>query len=134
MKKIFAIALTSLLLSACGGAKDEFAKTDSGRALMACVAGGGSLDIQNMTFDNQQKGVDVKLLKNNKNIEMQFAVDGKINQASLVGASIAGEKKLTKFSLMLNLELACGGELASKILPDDYRNLQMLNQMQRMFR
>jgi hypothetical protein len=134
MKKIFAIALTSLLLSACGGAKDEFTKTDSGRALMACVAGGGSLDIQNMTFDNQQKGVDVKLLKNNKNIEMQFAVDGKINQASLVGASIAGEKKLTKFSLMLNLELACGGELASKILPDDYRNLQMLNQMQRMFR
>jgi hypothetical protein len=134
MKKIFTIALTSLLLSGCGGAKDDFAKTDSGRALMACVAGGGSLDIQNIALDNQQKGVDVKLLKNNKNIEMQFSVDGKINQASLVGATIVGEKKLTRFSLMLNLELVCGGDLASKILPDDYRNLQMLNQMQRMFR
>jgi hypothetical protein len=65
---------------------------------------------------------------------MQFSVDGKINQASLVGATIVGEKKLTRFSLMLNLELVCGGDLASKILPDDYRNLQMLNQMQRMFR
>lgn len=134
MKKIFAIALTSLLLSACGGAKDEFAKTDSGRALMACVAGGGSLDIQNIAFDNQQKGVDAKLLKNNKNIEMQFSVDGKINQASLVGASIAGEKNLTRFSLMLNLELVCGGDLASKILPDDYRNLQMLNQFRGILR
>lgn len=134
MKKIIAVSLLSFLLAACGGAKDEFAKTDSGRALISCVAGGGSLDIQNMTFDNQQKGVDVKLLKNNKNIEMQFAVDGKINQASLVGATIVGEKKLTRFSLMLNLELVCGGELASKILPDDYRNLQMLNQMQRILR
>jgi hypothetical protein len=132
--KILLIAVFSLLLSACGSPKDDFAKTESGIALMACVAGGGSLDIQNITFDNQEKGVDVKLLKNKKNIEMQFAVDGKINQASLVGASIVGEKKLTRFSLMLNLELACGGKLASKILPDDYRNLEMLNQMQRMFR
>jgi len=132
--KLLTIALVSLLLLACGGAKDEFAKTDSGRALMACVAGGGSLDIQNITLDNQQRGVDVKLIKNKKNIEMQFAVDGKINQASLVGASVESEKKLTRFSLMLNLELACGGELASEILPDDYRNLKMLNQMQRMFR
>jgi hypothetical protein len=132
--KIFAITIFSLLLSACGSAKDDFAKTESGMALMACVAGGGSLDIQNVTFDNQEKGVDVKLLKNKKNIEMQFSVDGKINQASLVGATIAGEKKLTRFSLMLNVELACGGKLASKILPDDYRNLQMLNQMQGIFR
>lgn len=122
------------MLTACGGSKDEFAKTDTGKALMSCVAGGGSLDIQNITFDNQQKGVDVNLLKNNKNIGMQFAVDGKISQASLVGVAVVGEKKLTRLSLMLNLELSCGVELASKILPDDYRNLQMLNQMQGMFR
>jgi hypothetical protein len=134
MKKIITFIAPIVILSACGGARDEFAKTDSGRALMTCVAGGGSIDIQSIDLGNQQKGVNVKLLKNNKNIEMQFAVDGKINQASLVGATIVGEKKLTRFSLMLNLELVCGGELASKILPDDYRNLQMLNQMQRIFR
>jgi len=134
MNKTLIIATFTCLLAACGGAKDEFAKTDSGIALMACISGGGSLNIENITLDDQKKGVNVQLLKNNKNIELQFAVDGKINQASLVGATIVGEKKLSKFSLMLNLELVCGGKLASKILPDDYRNLQMLNQMQRMLR
>jgi hypothetical protein len=134
MTKILIVGTLSLLLVACGSAKDDFAKTDSGRALLACVAGGGSLDIQNITLDNEQKGVDVNLLKNNKNIGMQFAVDGKTNQASLVGATVVGEKKLSKLSLMLNLEIVCGGDLASKILPDDYKNLQRLNQMQRMFR
>jgi len=34
---------------------------------------------------------------------------------------------------MLNLELICGGDLASKILPEDYRNLQILKQIQRIF-
>lgn len=134
MNKILIVGATSFLLAACGSAKDDFAKTDAGRALLTCVAGGGSVDVQNIALDNEQKGVSVKLVKNNRNIEMQFAVDGKINQASLVGATVVGEKKLTKFSLMLNLEIVCGGDLASKILPDDYKNLQMLNQMQRMFR
>jgi hypothetical protein len=35
---------------------------------------------------------------------------------------------------MINLELLCGGELSSKILPDDYRNLLMIDKFQRMFR
>jgi len=134
MKKTYAATLISLLLLACSSAKDDFLNTDSGRALMTCVSGGGSLDVQNISLDNQQKGVNVKLIKNSKNIELQFAVDKKLNQASLVGATIAGKKELTKFTLIINLELVCGGELASKIFPDEYRNLQMLNQIRRMLR
>jgi len=75
VKRTIAIALISLSLSACGSVKDDFAKTAAGKALMDCVGGGGSLDIQEKVFENQQKGVDVKLSKNNKTIHLRFAVD-----------------------------------------------------------
>jgi hypothetical protein len=133
-KKIVVIASAILLLGCMKSAKDEFKETSSGKAMLSCVAGGGSLNIEALNLDGGKKGVNTQLKKNSKEINMQFAVDGSINQASLIGASVPGEKKLTKFSLMLDLELMCGGELASKMLPDDYRNLQMLNQMQGMFR
>jgi len=133
-KKIVMVVFCFLLSGCLKTVKDEFKETGSGKAMLSCVAGGGLLNIEALTLDGGKKGVSTQLKKNSKEINMQFAVDGSINQASLIGASVPGEKKLTKFSLMLDLELMCGGELASKMLPDDYRNLQMLNQMRGVFR
>jgi hypothetical protein len=130
---IFILATISFLAS-CGGVTQEFRKTDSGTALLKCVAGGGSLELKDIPLESRQKGIDVILIKNNKKIKMQFSVNEKINQASLVGAEIEGEENLTRLLLMINLELLCGGELSSKILPDDYRNLLMIDKFQRMFR
>jgi hypothetical protein len=106
--------------------EDAFFKTNSGKALLSCVSNSGKLSTTEYELDNGTSIVVVELEKTKKVI-MEFSVDESINQAKLTGAKIPDETKVTKFSLMLTLELMCGGEISSQIFSDEYKSLQMLN-------
>jgi hypothetical protein len=109
-----------------GGVEGAFRATQTGKALYSCVSSGGSLNVKPRKLDNGGN-IEVVLIKDDrKKVTMQFAVDEKLQQAKLVGVEIEGESKTSKFSLMLQLEILCGGELASKMIPDTYNALQLM--------
>lgn len=106
--------------------RDDFKNTSTGKAVYSCVSTDGDLKIDSVVLENQQKAINVELIKT-KSIELQFSVNKELNQAKLIGASVPGEKKVTKMALMLDLELMCGPEVASQILPEVYKALSIMN-------
>lgn len=107
-----------------GGCSNEysFKQTQAGKALYGCVAGGGQLDLKGIDGSK----VEVRLVKGEDDIRMHFSINSNINQAELIGAEIAGQDQTTRLLLMLKLEMMCGGELASEIMPDAYNKLRLL--------
>jgi hypothetical protein len=126
MRYLLSLLFTLFLVSGCG-IESTFKQTQAGKAIYSCVAGSGQLDVKSMGDDK----VEAHLIKADKDVRMQFAVNSSIGQAKLIGAKVAGEEKLSKFTLMLNLELMCGGELSSQMLPDEYNALRMMNTFSR---
>jgi hypothetical protein len=112
----------------------DFKASEVGKGLLACVASTG--DITFKTFDSEKAGkvVEVNINKSNKEVRMQFSYRKDPQQINLVGAQVKGEADTSKFSLMLTLELLCGGPNAAKILPEDYQNMQQMNGLRNMFR
>ena len=104
---------------------DNFKNTNAGKALYSCVSSSGKLTISDLKLDSDAVGVNVELTKN-KTIKMQFSVDSELNQAKLIGAALPGEDKVSMLVLMLHLEAACGGQVSSQILPDEYNALRMM--------
>lgn len=114
----------ALVLAGCNmSAESSFKKTQAGSALYSCVSGSGQLNVSSIG----KNLVEANLIKNEKDIRMQFSLDPSMNQAKLEGAVVKGENDLTKFSLMLTLELVCSGEIAAKIFPDEYNALRLMN-------
>ena len=126
MRCLISLLLTLFLVAGCG-VESSFKQTQAGKAVYTCVAGNGQLDVKSIGGDQ----VEAHIVKADKDVRMQFAVNPSIGQAKLIGAKISGEEKLSKFTLMLNLELMCGGELSSQILPDEYNALKMMNAFRR---
>ena len=124
------LIVTTLLIIGCKNPddqlRDDFKNTSTGKALYSCVSTDGDLKIDSVVLENQQKAINVEL-KKSRTIEMQFSINRELNQAKLIGASIPGEKKVTKMALMLDLELMCGPEVASQILPEVYKALSIMN-------
>jgi hypothetical protein len=127
----FFLFITISLLPGCSKSITEaFRETQPGQAMYSCVTSDGDLTISSINKDV----VDAHLIKNGKDAHLQFSIKPDIGQAKLVGASIEGEEKLTQFSLMINLELMCGGQLSAQMLPDAYNNLRMMNSLSNIFR
>lgn len=129
--KFFLFLIVSILsIVGCKNAddqlRDDFKNTSTGKALYSCVSTDGDLKIDSVVLENQQKAINVEL-KKSRTIEMQFSINRELNQAKLIGASIPGEKKVTKMALMIDLELMCGSEVASQILPEVYKALSIMN-------
>ncbi len=124
------LSLISLSISACKSPddqiRDEFKLTATGKALYMCVSTDGNLTVDPISVEGSQKAVNVEL-KKEKSISLQFAINKDLNQAKLIGASVPGEKKLTKLSLMIDLELMCGSDVAAQILPEAYKALSLMN-------
>ena len=128
-KLLIAFFLISGLLGCADSSINSFKKTDAGKALLACVSGSGDLNIEELKTDTHASAVTAHLHKSDKYIDLQFAIKPDLEQAMLIGATIKGEDNLKKLTLMMNLELVCGGEIAAKILPDEYKNMRMLNRL-----
>lgn len=130
---ILILCLFSLPISGCKSPddqlRDDFKATATGKALYNCVSSDGNLKIDPVSLESHEKAVNVEL-KKEKIIKMQFAINKDLNQAKLVGADVPGEKKLTKLSLMLDLELMCGTDTASQILPEAYKALSIMKMFQ----
>lgn len=133
-KNLILILPYILFLNSCSvSIENDFKQTNSGKAILACVSGDGKLNFNEISLRDGSKAIEAVIVKNEKEINLQFTVNKSLNQAKLIGASIKDSKDLTKFGLMLNLELLCGGEISSKILPEEYKNLQNLQQLRGIF-
>lgn len=100
---------------------EVFKSTKTGKALLTCVSSNGKLDIK-----ENNSYVEIKLTKKNKEIILQFEVDPSIKQTKLVGAEVVGEKNLTKFGLIINLETVCGRAVSNEIFSDEYNAFRSL--------
>lgn len=122
------------LLASCkdfsSSADSIFKKTSAGKALYSCVSSSGDLKIISNPISQDEFEVNANLIKN-KEYNLQFLVRKKINQVNLTGASVVGEEKLTKLALMLFLEMDCGTEIASQIMPDEYNALRLMQHFSR---
>lgn len=122
----FLLGIT-LLIFAKLSSGSHFDRTQSAKALRQCVSGSGQLNVEKASVENSYIATLTKGTA--PPLSLQFQVDSSLDQAKLTGVSQAGEQSMSKFVLMLKLEMMCGGELASRILPDEYNSLKLMQSL-----
>lgn len=135
--RIFMIGFVAVALTACGKRiEEEFRQTQPGKALYSCVSGSGKLEVTKGKSRDGKNVVDAYLVKGKRDALLTFVVDPDLKQAELIDAAVSDGGKVednqTRLSLMLHLELMCGGESASMMMPDAYNALRLMGNVSRM--
>jgi hypothetical protein len=117
------------------GVSASFKDTMAGASIYQCVSSGGNLTVEEIKFKDGRNGVKASISKGvPKNITLLFSINKDLNQAKVENASVDGDENVTKFTLALYLETACGGSVARNIMPELYNSLDTMQRLQGILR